>query len=169
MQKVSWPNTTNYYTFYELPIAFHIDLGQLKIKYFEYAKLYHPDFFSLDVQQQSKAIEISAINNKAFKILNNSISRIQYLLELKNISISENSVLPQMFLMEMMELNERIDELDIEDDKEVLKQKIRSEIETQKTEIFEEISESAQQENWSVAKDNLLKWRYLERLLERVL
>ena len=168
MQMVSWPNTANFFTFFELPTAFSIDIGVLKIKYFEYAKLFHPDFFSLEPQHQSKAIEMSAINNKAFKILNNPISRVQYLLELKEDFLTDNSTLPQYFLMEMMELNEQIDELAFEENNEELIVQIKLNIENQQVAIFNEISENAVLENWTITTDNLLQWRYLERLSERV-
>jgi len=168
MQPVNWPNTTNYFLFYQLPLQYKIDLSGLKAKYFEYAKQFHPDFFTQDTQSQGKALEISAINNRAFKILNNAISRLQYLLELKNISLAENSTLPQSFLMEMMELNEQIDEIDFADNKIELATLIANDIKATQATMLNEIYTLAENNEWEKAKENLLKWRYLERLQERV-
>ncbi len=169
MAALHWPNTANYFVFYEFPISFNLNADELKAKFYNYAKQYHPDFFTLDTQAQSKALEISAYNNKAFKVLNNSIKRMQYILELKQIAISENAGLPQAFLMEMMALNEEIDALEFEENKKELALSLQHKIKKMQNEIQVQLPILANTEQWEKAKESVLQWRYLERLQERVL
>lgn len=169
MSAFHWPNTANYFVFYDLPVNFNLNADELKAKFYSYAKQYHPDFFTLDAQAQSKALEISALNNKAFKVLNNAIGRFQYILELKNSAISENSSLPQAFLMEMMDLNEEIDALDFEENKTEMALGLQNKIKKMQDAIYAQLPILAETEQWEIAKESILKWRYLERLQERVL
>jgi len=57
------PNTSNYFAFYELPVAFAIDEPALKQLYLNKSKVYHPDFYSDNIEDQAIAIATSSFNN----------------------------------------------------------------------------------------------------------
>jgi molecular chaperone HscB len=159
------PNLNDYFSFYDLKPQYAIDKGELKQRYFNLSKQYHPDHFGDSFSHQNEAILVSTYNNKAFKTLNNDITRAQYLVDLcLNDNELADAKLPQDFLMEMMDFNELIDEADENTKQTVLKDKI----EQFQIEIKEEITTFATQEHWAELQIALLKWKYIERLNQRI-
>jgi molecular chaperone HscB len=161
--KLILPNTKDYFSFYGLEEKFLIDPTQLKELFLEKSKLYHPDFYIGDAESQNIAISSSAYNNLAYKTLGADISRASYLLSLKTGNEEKSIQLPQAFLMEMMELNELIDE--INDDN---RYDIEDQILALKKTALESIRQYASEEIWTSLQIEILKWRYLERLENRL-
>lgn len=156
------PDTNNYFRFYGLEERFDIDLNELKTRYLDKSKQYHPDFFGDDPQSQNIAVATSSFNNIAYKTLNNAIKRAQYLTELKLHNEDDSIKLSQEFLMEMMELNEAIDDMQPSN-----KSALELQIETLKTSVSNEIFQSATDQKWLETQMGILKWKYLERLSSR--
>jgi molecular chaperone HscB len=109
----------NYFDFYAMPESFNPDSAFLKKRFYELSKEYHPDFYANedDVKQQ-EILELSTINNKAYHTLSDPAKRLEYILrEHELVSDGAKPQLPGDFLMEMMDINERLMEVD---DKEEL-------------------------------------------------
>jgi molecular chaperone HscB len=93
-------------------VQLSVDKAQLKKKYFELSRQYHPDYFAQAANgAQQQALEMSSLVNKAFKTFSSTDETIRYVLELKGL-LTENEKynLPPDFLMEMMDLNEMVAE-----------------------------------------------------------
>jgi molecular chaperone HscB len=104
----------NYFEFYGIPESFNIDQATLKKKFYELSKLYHPDFYAgEDEAKQQEILELSTLNNKAYQALSDPARRLEYILKLHDL-VSEGAKpqLPADFLMEMMDINERLMEVD---------------------------------------------------------
>jgi molecular chaperone HscB len=104
----------NYFDFYAIPQSFNPDVTFLKKKFYELSKQYHPDFYANeDEAKQQEILELSTINNKAYQTLSDPAKRLEYILKLNNL-VSEGAKpqLPADFLMEMMDINERLMEVD---------------------------------------------------------
>lgn len=104
----------NYFEFYDIPESFNIDQAALKKKFYAYSKEYHPDFYANESEEkQNEILELSTINNKAYHTLSNPAKRLEYVLRERNL-INEGAKpqLPADFLMEMMDINERLMEVD---------------------------------------------------------
>ena len=104
----------NYFEFYGIPESFNPDAAFLKKKFYELSKQYHPDFYANEVEEkQQEILELSTLNNKAYQTLSNPAKRLEYILRLHNL-VSEGAKpqLPGDFLMEMMDINERLMEVD---------------------------------------------------------
>ncbi len=100
----------NYFEFYGLPESFELDATQLKKKFYELSKKYHPDFHAVEsAAKQEEVLQLSTLNNKAYKVLSNPDKRVDYILRQHQL-LSEGDKYPLSpdFLMEMMELNEQI-------------------------------------------------------------
>ena len=106
----------NYFELYGLPISFNPDQQLVKQKFYELSKKYHPDFYINESSaKQDEVLEFSTLNNKAFQVLKEPQKRLSYILELKGqLAEGENYILPQSFLMEMMEVNEALMELEFD-------------------------------------------------------
>ncbi|MGI4728025.1 MAG: Fe-S protein assembly co-chaperone HscB [Janthinobacterium lividum] len=106
----------NYFEFYGLSESFEIDQAQLKKKFYELSKKYHPDFYAAEsAEKQDEVLELSTLNNKAYQVLSNADKRVDYILRQHNL-LAEGDKYPLAsdFLMEMMELNEQLMDADDE-------------------------------------------------------
>ena len=162
--KLILPDTRDYFSFYGLEAKFAIDINQLKQLFLEKSKLYHPDFYIGDAEEQNIAVSSTAYNNLAYKTLGSDISRASYLLTLKTSSEDINHTLPQAFLMEMMELNEMIDDIN-----EQNRYDIEDQIQALKSVALKSIRQYATEGIWTSLQLEILKWRYLERLENRLI
>src|ERR1700744_989440 len=104
----------NYFEFYAIPESFNPDQAALKKKFYELSKQYHPDFFANeDEAKQQEILELSTLNNKTYQTLSDPAKRLDYILRLHNlVADGAKPQLPADFLMEMMDINERLMEAD---------------------------------------------------------
>lgn len=164
----------NYFEFFGLKPCFQIDPAELKRRFLENSMKYHPDFHGLHSDEdQDKALETSTINNRAYKILSGEFSRIAYILEMEQMMPEEGKAeVPQEFLMEMMELNEKRMELEFEENPEGGKQELREEIERISAGLKEDAIQHMRawdanpldKDSLVPIRDYLMKSRYLQRL-----
>lgn len=158
------PDTRDYFSFYQLEQKFDIDSAHLKQLFLDKSKAYHPDFFLGDAEAQNIAVSTTAYNNLAYKTLNSDVSRASYLLELKIQNDDKQVALPQVFLMDMMELNEALDELN-DDNRNAFEDQIHA----LKNTTLDAIKSTARSEAWTDLQMEILKWRYLERIENRLM
>lgn len=167
----------NFFEFFEIPAAFYLDEGDLKRRFLLNSKKYHPDHFTLESEEkQAEVLELSAMNNQAYKTLSDFDKRMAYLLELKGILNGESkNEVPQDFLLEMMEINEALMELEFDFDEKVLAE-AKSKAEQLEAELlapiepvlrdFDEYKTTA--DDLKKVKDFYLKKRYVLRILENL-
>lgn len=110
-----------YFEFFDLPVSFQVDSAALQKRFYQNSRQYHPDFHTLaDAAEQDRMLELSTLNNQAWKTLSDPDRRIRYVLEIKGLLGDETvqPALPQDFLMEMMDINEGLMELEFDFDTE---------------------------------------------------
>lgn len=110
----------NYFEFYELPESFFPDEKKVKARFYDNSRKFHPDFHATaGAEKQREVLELSTLNTNAYKTLSHFESRLAYILETHGL-LNENmkNELPPIFLMEVMELNEKLMELEFEFDPE---------------------------------------------------
>jgi len=107
----------NYFELYEIPVSFLADEIHIKQRYYLNSKKYHPDFFINESEdKQAEVLHLSTLNNDAYRLLTDFDKRVAYILTLTGqISDAEKFVLPPDFLMEMMDINEKMMELSAND------------------------------------------------------
>jgi molecular chaperone HscB len=163
----------NYFELYNLPISFKVNSAEVKSKYFELSKKYHPDFFTQSTShEKNDALEFSTENTNAFKTLSSFDKRMKYVLQLKDKLVDDEKYqLPNLFLMDMMELNESIIELDLEPNSEnknkIITQINQLEIEFQESindELFADDISSFEPSQFEKIKEFYFKKKYLQRL-----
>lgn len=118
----------------------------------------HPDkFSSKSEEEQNISLEWSSLVNKAYKTLLAPIKRGEYILQQNGIELpQDNSALDQIFLMEMMERNEEVDEANTEGDLRKLLVKVRKELSA----TSEELSKSFEGNNLKSAVAIIVKMKY---------
>ena len=163
----------NYFEFYGLPISFFIDEGELKRAFLQKTRQFHPDRFTLaSEEEQMNALEMTSLNNAAYKTLKDFDLRVKYILDESGALGAEGqNKLPQMFLMEMMDLNDEIMEAKMEGQSESVSS-LEAKIDAFEQELYDEVE--ALMKNYSsgdelnAIKDFYLKRRYLRRLRQNL-
>jgi molecular chaperone HscB len=166
----------DYFSLFGLVPKFSIDIESLRKQYLNLSRKFHPDFFTEESpEMRDQALEMTAKLNKAYGILKDPLLRIAYLLRLNGI-LPENtefklSPSDPEFLMEMMDLNERIEDLsgpgtEFESIQNRLTQMEKETLET----LFGKMEKAEQQAEaeteYKEAAELYAKQRYLLRLRE---
>lgn len=99
--------------FYEalgLAPALTIDLEDLKKRFYDRSRQWHPDRFSrASAAEQQQALDMTAILNDAFRTLREPITRAEYFLRERGLELSKDT--PPELLEEVFELNMALEEL----------------------------------------------------------
>jgi molecular chaperone HscB len=161
----------NYFEIFGLPVQLKVDKSLLPKKYFELNKQFHPDFYANTTpSEQQHALEITANLNKAFKTFQNPDDTIKYVLQLKNlIEEEEKYQLPPDFLMEVLEINEKL--MDASDDKQT-KLNLQSAIDNLQSEIYEPVKKIIENYKDGVTTEKELlqvkEYYYKKKYLNRI-
>lgn len=164
----------NYFEFYGIKESFTPDVALLKGKFYELSKEYHPDFYANEEdEKQQEILELSTLNNKAWQILSDPYKRMEYIL--KQHDLLQEGAKPQLpadFLMEMMDINERL--MEIEDANELAK--LTSEVLAVEDDIkqkldhaqrgYAQLSDTAKEERLNEIADCYYRQKYLLRIKE---
>jgi molecular chaperone HscB len=104
-----------FYEAFGLEPALSLDADDLKKRFYERSRQWHPDKFSrASATEQEKALEMTAVLNDAFRTLRDPVSRAEYFLKGKGIELSKEA--PPELLEEVFELNMALEELRDGDD-----------------------------------------------------
>ncbi|XP_031551451.1 iron-sulfur cluster co-chaperone protein HscB-like [Actinia tenebrosa] len=147
-----------YFELFSSPETFDINTTQLSDVYRQLQFKLHPDRFSKCTQEEQNLSAIqSSLVNKAYNTLLNPLKRGIYLLSIHGISIEEeDSLSSQEFLMEIMEINERLESAA----KLQTLQDIETEIKLCIKKSTDEVAHAFDEGNYIAAKDALIKLRY---------
>jgi molecular chaperone HscB len=87
-----------------------VDLDDLKSRFYERSRQWHPDRFSrASAAEQQKALDMTAVLNDAFRTLRDPVTRAEYFLREKGLELSKEA--PPELLEEVFELNMALEEL----------------------------------------------------------
>ncbi len=163
----------NYFELFNLPVSFLPDVKEVRRRYIELSKEYHPDYFAQgDAAQQVTAVETSARINKALKIFSHKEATIRYVLMLKGLLEEEKYNLPPGFLMDMMELNEQVD--DVAADDSATKNRIKDQVQNIEKELYAAVASIIENYQDGITSEAALeqvkayyfKKKYLARIYE---
>ncbi len=165
----------NYFEIFGIPIQLKVDKNELPKKFFELSRKFHPDFYANTTpSEQNRALEITANLNKAFKTFQSPDETIKYVLQLKGLLEEEEKYqLPPDFLMEVLEINEKL--MDAEDDPE-LKLSLQSAINNLQSDIYGPVKETVEHYQDGVTtekellqvKEYYYKKKYLHRIQQQL-
>ena len=159
----------NSFEIFDLPLTYYVDQAEVKRKFYALSRAFHPDFHTTGSEaDQIEALEQSTAVNSAYVILSDENKRLAHILEILGVLPEEGSAkVPTEFLMEMMEVNERIMEWQMNPDQDQL-QHFYNEVEKLNLDILDEvqpilktINEHTNADESRVVVDYYLKHRYL--------
>jgi molecular chaperone HscB len=99
-----------YYEALGLEPALTIDLEDLKKRFYDRSRQWHPDRFGrASAADQQQSLDMTAILNDAFRTLRDPIARAEYFLKERGLELSKD--VPPELLEEVFELNMALEEL----------------------------------------------------------
>lgn len=158
----------NYFEFIGLPESFDIDLNALAEQSRELQKTLHPDRYShLSAQEQRVAVQYTAYLNEGIATLRSPLMRAQYLLILKGIDTTAESSAPidHAFLMQQMELREKLEDTPDADDPYSELESLESEVGSLLTRLRDEFAQSYKSDDLPAATVAVRKMQFLEKLV----
>ena len=100
-----------YFQAFGLEPKLAIDLEDLKKRFYERSRQWHPDKFSrASARERQQAVDMTALLNDAFRTLRDPVARAEYFLRQKGLEFSKDA--PPELLEEMFEFNMAIEESD---------------------------------------------------------
>ncbi|MCD6012454.1 MAG: hscB [Flavipsychrobacter sp.] len=168
---------TNYFELYQIPETFRPDQVEVKSKFYELSRLYHPDRFAqTGGAELAKALQLSAMNNEAYKTFKNPDATMAYILKLHNLLEDEEKYsLPNTFLMEMMDINEAVSDYELEGNEDARQMAVNNldeqlELWEAATKILVDKFEKSDKSNDLLLqiKDQYFRKKYLLRVKERI-
>ena len=166
----------SYFSFYEIEESFFPDLGELKRKFYAMSRELHPDFYTQESEaKQEEVLAMSAYNNDAYNTLKDDDARMEYILRQNDVLGEEGSnKLDQMFLMEMMDINEALMDLQMDFDQAAYN-KVIEEIKTIESDLYSAVEAAMKDYNQDkdVARlqtvvEYYLKKKYLLRIKDNL-
>ena len=165
----------NYFHYYNLEERLDIDQDILRKLFYHNSRKYHPDFYTLENHDtQEQYLRQATLNNEAYKTLSNDNKRLKHLLEVKGaISESDKEQLSQIFLMEMMDINETIMDAEIGEISKTRFESLQQTVEKLTIEINTEIQRigngaNLDESSMSRLKDCYYRKIYIERLEDNI-
>jgi molecular chaperone HscB len=158
----------NHFELFGLVPAFALDVEQLDRAYHDIQSKVHPDRHAqAGAAGRRASMQMTTQVNEAHRTLKSPVQRAKYLLELNGVDVAfeTNTAMPQEFLVEQMELRERLEEAKDASELDFISQNLsveRREIEKQ---IREKID---RQRDFAAAKELVRKLMFLERLGEEM-
>lgn len=153
----------NYFSLYNLPEQFEIDLDKLKQNYQTLQKMTHPDRFANASDQQKRlTMQKNAQVNDAYGVLKSPITRAEHLLELRGLELaSEQETVGNVeFLMQQMEWREALEEASDVASLETLSKQSDIEIDGQ-INLLKTLLDSGQSEDNTAAAAKLREMKFL--------
>ena len=148
--------------------AFALDLEHLDRAYRDIQSKVHPDRFAHAGDAERRAsMQMTTRVNEAHRTLKSPVQRAKYLLELNGVDVGfeTNTAMPRDFLMEQMELRERLEEAKNGSDLELISRDLSSE----RHEIENQIQEKIDAErDFVAARDLVRKLMFLEKIGEEI-
>jgi len=100
----------DFFVLFDFPVSFDVVLCSLAERYREAQRAVHPDKFANASEAERRlSAQLAARVNEAYRVLKDPLARGRYLLELRGVDLDDmDTTFDGAFLMEQMELRERL-------------------------------------------------------------
>jgi molecular chaperone HscB len=165
--------SSNFFVLFDLPVSFDVDLKALSERYREAQRAVHPDKFANASEAERRlSMQMAARVNEAQAVLKDPLARGRYLLELLGVDLNDSdTAFDGAFLMEQMELRERLEDVKASADPHQQLQLIAQDIGAHSKSLIDKMAELLQvadEASLQQARDVTRKLQFFRRLNEEV-
>lgn len=163
--------TRNYFELFGFAEKFEIDLDILSEKYRDFQSAFHPDRFANATDQERRiSVQSTALINEAYTTLKSDLKRAHYLLKLIDCDFDADKETSNdaEFLMQQMDLHERVEEIDQATDPLVTLDELSREFKQRREKLISQFSKYYSEKNFVEAKESALKLQFFERLNNQI-
>lgn len=161
----------NFFELFDLPVSVEVDLNKVQQQYMALQKKVHPDRFSQanDAQKRLSMQQTSWLN-EAQTTLKDPVLRASYLLKLKGVDINlENeTTMDAAFLMQQLEMRERLENIKKENDPVAVLDAMLSEIKESTSAMMQGFAESYESDKLDEAREWIRKLQFLNKAKKQV-
>jgi molecular chaperone HscB len=160
--------TSSHFELFGLPAVFSLDQEMLEKAYRDIQSQVHPDRFAHAGDAERRAsLQWTTRVNEAFQVLKNPVSRASHLLELRGVDVAfeTNTAMPPEFLMQQMELREKLEEAKDAGGLDALRKNLSSERRSLEAQVARAIDSD---KNYQDAAGLVRKLQFLHRLDEEI-
>ncbi len=158
----------NYFTLFDLPEGFALDIGALEKSYFSLQLQWHPDrFITKPSEERMHAMQRSVEINDAYHTLKDPYARAKYLLALQGIHVGgeRDAIAPDAaLLMESMEQREALEACDHIEQVQSLLQTQRAQLAQCMVTLETLFADNA----WMQAAQHTLRLAYLQKFQQEL-
>ena len=166
------PLSDTYFQLFELPESFDIDTQTLAERFRELQRSVHPDKFANSSDQERRlAMQHATHINEAYQTLKHPLQRGQYLLSLQGIETNEQQaqVMDPTFLFEQMELREKLEAVNRQNDPFNALNELMDTIEQRLKRFIKELAQQFSKQDYTQAQDTLRKLQFFYKLHQEAL
>lgn len=158
-----------FFSLFELPVSFQIDVDLLHSRYQELQKAVHPDHHATGSESEKLlAIQKASEINDAYETLKQPLTRAEYMVAEQGFDVrhEQTTIRDGMFLMQQMELREELEEIGSADDVETAFDDFYDDIKRLIGEYTEQFVALFSAEDYAGAADSVRKLRFIYKLKE---
>ena len=158
----------NHFELFGLVPAYALDIGHLDRAYRDIQSNIHPDrYVNAGDAERRASMQMTTLVNEAYRMLKNPVQRGKYLLELSGVDagFETNTTMPRDFLMQQMELREKLEEAKKSADLDFISRGLATERREIENRIQEEIDV---RRDFVAARDLVRKLMFLEKFGEEI-
>lgn len=161
----------DFFTLFDLPRRYHLEAGELDVRYRDLQAQVHPDrFVAASDAERRLSMQWATQANEAYATLKKPLSRAKYLLHLagQDLGAENNTAMPVDFLLEQMEWREEVADARSAKDLSALEDifdRLRHELKGR----YDELASLIDGKNDLVlAADRIRRLMFLEKLLSEI-
>lgn len=158
-----------FFSLFELPVSFQIDLDLLHSRYQELQKAVHPDHHATGSEgEKLLAVQKASEINDAYETLKQPLARAEYMVAEHGFDVrhEQATIRDGMFLMQQMELREELEEIESADDAETALDDFYDDVKRLITEYTDQFTVLFASEDFEGAANSVRKLRFIYKLKE---
>jgi len=165
--------SSDFFVLFDLPVSFDVDLNTLAERYRDAQRAVHPDKYANASEAERRlSVQMAARINEAHRVLKDPLARGRYLLELCGVDLDDmDTAFDGAFLMEQMELRERLADVKGSADPHQQLKLIAQDINAQSKSLVVQMAKLLQatdKDSLQQARDATRKLQFFRRLNEEV-
>lgn len=162
---------SNFFELFEIPISYDVDSVRIQRLYMELQKQVHPDkFVNASDREKSLSMQKTSWINEAKSTLESPVLRAVYLLKLKglDINLENETTMDSGFLMQQLEMRERLEHVKREDDPLATLDSMAKEVKNATQELMNGFADSYQAEQLDDAREWIRKLQFLSKAKKEI-